>query len=421
MKAFPPICIFALLMTGCGQQQTQQFAPGIGEVYAGPSKLQIRQDIDTKSAVIATVNHGDRLEVLQRRRRFVKVRTPAKAEGWTDDRNLLSTEELAGLRDLSEQSKSAPSQGAATTYETLNVHTEPDRLSPSFLQVKEGEKVDVIGHRVAPRVAPRPPAPPPPPAAKARTKKSKKEKKASDLPPPPMPVAPRPPADWLELSKLSAPPSATPAVETPAPKQVPMDDWSLVRNASGQSGWVLTRRLFMSIPDEVAQYAEGHRIVSYFKLGETRDGKDVVKPTWLWTTIDRSADQEDFDGIRVFVWSTRRHRYETSYIERNLKGFFPVLVDPVPAPRARKDSPPSTEHVPGFTIIVEKKDGLRYRRSFAFVENRVRLSSEERIDAPGGQAAPEPTPNLIASEKTPSTQDSFYGNLKLRIRRLFGR
>ena len=155
MKAFPPLCIFALLLTGCGQQQQQQLAPGIGEVYAGPSKLAIRQDIDTKSAVIATVNHGDRLEVLQRRRRFVKVRTPARAEGWTDDRNLLSPEELAGLRGLSEQSKSAPSQGAATTYETLNVHTEPDRLSPSFLQVKEGEKVDVIGHRVTPRVAPR--------------------------------------------------------------------------------------------------------------------------------------------------------------------------------------------------------------------------------------------------------------------------
>ena len=50
-----------------------------------------------------------------------------------------------------------------------------------------------------------------------------------------------------------------------------------MRNAAGQSGWVLTRRLFMSIPDEVAQYAEGKRIVSYFSLGETRDGQ-LVKP-----------------------------------------------------------------------------------------------------------------------------------------------
>ena len=41
----------------------------------------------------------------------------------------------------------------------------------------------------------------------------------------------------------------------------------------------------MGIPDEVAQYAEGHRIVSYFALGETQDG-DQKKTTWLWTTVE---------------------------------------------------------------------------------------------------------------------------------------
>src|SRR5438067_5264963 len=36
---------------------------------------------------------------------------------------------------------------------------------------------------------------------------------------------------------------------------------------------------------EVAQYAEGRRITSYFPLGETHDGT-AVKPTWLWTTVE---------------------------------------------------------------------------------------------------------------------------------------
>ena len=35
-----------------------------------------------------------------------------------------------------------------------------------------------------------------------------------------------------------------------------MEDWSLVRTKDGQIGWVLTRNLDMSIPDEVAQYAK---------------------------------------------------------------------------------------------------------------------------------------------------------------------
>src|SRR5262245_20162495 len=140
MKRFPLLSVLSILLAGCGEQQ-QQATPAAAQAFAGPSTLSIRQDIDTKSAVIATVKHGEPLEILQRRRRFVRVRTPAKAEGWTEDRMLLSPEELAGLRALSDHSKSAPSQGVATTYEILNVHTEPDRQSPSFIQVKEGEKV----------------------------------------------------------------------------------------------------------------------------------------------------------------------------------------------------------------------------------------------------------------------------------------
>src|SRR5207248_2657450 len=157
--------------------------------------------------------------------------------------------QMASLRALSARSKSAPSQGLATTYDTLNVHTEPDRYSPSFFQVKEGEKVNVIGRRVAPRNASPPPSPAPaPPAAKTKTKKKSKEKKASDIPPPPMPAPPPLPQDWRQLS-ISAP---IPDTAPPEQTAIPMVEWSVIRNAAGQSGWVLTRRLVMASPDEVA-------------------------------------------------------------------------------------------------------------------------------------------------------------------------
>jgi hypothetical protein len=123
--------------------------------------------------------------------------------------------------------------------------------------------------------------------------------------------------------------------------------------------------------------------------------------------------RHDFDSFRVFVWSTRRHRYETAYIERNVKGFLPVIAGPVPAP---------SEQTPGFSIVVEKKDGLRYRRNFALLENRVRFSGEERIETTPGKTEPVPDPTLVASEKlVTQAQDSLYGSLKERIRRLFGR
>jgi hypothetical protein len=405
----------ALLLTAFGCNTQPPGPPALAEVFAGPSSLPIRQDIALNSAVQATVNHGERLEVLQRRRRFVRVRTARKIEGWVDERMLLSTQEMEALRRLAEESRVARSQGVASTYESLNVHTAPDRQSPSFLQVKEKERVDVIGHRVTPRVSAPAPAPPPPPVV---TKRKVREKKSKEIPPPPLPAAPKLPADWQRLStSIPAAPPPPPA----EPKPVPTDDWSLIRNAAGQTGWVLTRRLYMAIPDEVAQYAEGRRIVSYFPLGDTRDGT-VTKPSWLWTTIESGQQPYDFDSFRVFVWSLRHHRYETGHIERNVKGFFPVITGPVPAPRARatKDAAPNTEKAPGFSILVEKKDGLRYRRNFAFIGNQVRFSGEERADSSPSEQASKPT--LIASEKTPPpVADSFYGNLKQRIKSLFGR
>jgi hypothetical protein len=419
---FPITFLLLLIVTGCKPEPPRE--PAIGEAYAGPGSLAIRKDIGQQSPVVATVNHGERLEILQRRRRFVKVRTARKVEGWTDDRMLLSPQEVASLRKLSEQSKSAPSQGVATGYEALNVHTEPDRQSPSFLTVKEGEKVDVIGRRVTPRNSLSPPKPPPspsPPKARKKKKSSKESKKDKQVPPPPLPAAPKPPPDWMELSKTGQEPAAPAAVIEAPP--VPMDDWSLIRNKAGQTGWVLTRRLVMAIPDEVAQYAEGRRISSYFPLGETRDGQ-TVKQSWLWTTVERGLEPHDFDSFRVFIWSLRRHRYETAHIERNLKGFFPVLTQPVAAPRAR-GAANSGEKVPGFSILVEKKDGLRYRRSYAFLGNLVRFSGEERVDTPASMAAAPGAPAAAPAEIAPHAQDSLFSRMKQRFhdwgQRLFGR
>ncbi len=402
-----PIILLALL-AGCKSEPP--LTPSIGEGFVGPASLRIRQEINLQSAVVTTVMHGERLEILQRRRRFVKVRTPRKLEGWTDDRQLMTAEQLASLKRLAEHSKSAPSQGAATTYDVINVHTEPNRQSPSFLQIREGEKVDVIGRHVSPRNSP-PPPPKPVTLAPAPKKKSKKSKtkKPDDVPRPPMPRAPRLPDDWLELSALGSEADEAEEPEPKAPTPVPMDDWTLVRDSSGHSGWVLTRRLVMAIPDEVAQYAEGRRICSYFALGETRDG-DKVKPSWLWTTVERGLEAHDFDSIRVFVWSLRRHRYETAHIERNLKGFSPVQLHAVAAPKGHADW---GEKPPGFSIVVEKKDGLRYRRNYAFFGNLVRLSSEERTDTPPGLlTADAKQPGPAKPQAAVETEESLFRRAK---------
>ena len=408
-----------LCLAGCNSGPPRM--PVMGEAYVGPAVLKIRSDIPLQSPTVATVKHGDRLEILQTRRRFLRVRTPAGAEGWTDERHLLSTADMAALRELSERAAAMPVQGQATTYSELNVHTQPARQSPSFVQVKEKETVDVLTHVATPRAdAPRKPLiAPTPKKVKAARKAAKKEAK---YPPPPMPKPPAPPPDWLDLSNSDQPDEAAPAEEEIDEKApAPVDEWSLIRTASGQSGWVLTRRLVMAIPDEVAQYAEGHRIVSYFPLGEVRDG-DMKKPTWLWTTIGEGTEPYDFDSFRVFVWSHRRHHYETAYIERNLKGYAPVLLQEVEI-SARGKVKGDGVHYPGFSICIEKNDGQRYRREYALpTAESVRFAGERSCEAPGAPVATVKAPALPPSATAPvPPAETFVQRVKKRLRAITGR
>lgn len=404
----------ALLLAAC--QSGPEHLAAIGEAYAGPAVLKIRSDIPLESPVAATVKHGDRLEILQRRRRFFRVRTPSGAEGWTDERQLLAKEDMQRLKELSARAAKMPVQGQATSFGELNVHTQPSRQSPSFLQIKENEKVDVLEHVVAPRTetARTPLLPPTPKKSKTVEKKPAKEPRYPPLTP--LPKPPGPPAEWLELSKTSlaeeeAPPEDEDEKED---KPVPMDDWTLVRVKGGGSGWVLTRRLVMAIPDEVAQYAEGRRIVSYFPLGDLQDG-DQKKHNWLWTTIGDGIHSYDFDSFRVFIWSLRRHRYETAYIERNIRGYAPVLLKEVDlaAPNAKSAAP---EQFPGFSICLENTDGQRYRREYAFLTNIVRRAGERPCEAAPAETAAAPAPLTTAPE--PSAKQSFTQRLRNRLRAL---
>jgi SH3-like domain-containing protein len=388
----------------------------------GPAVLKIRGDIPLQSPPVATVKHGDRLEILQTRRRFLRVRTPAGAEGWTDERHLLSTADMSALRELSARAAAMPAQGQATTYGELNVHTQPARQSPSFVQVKEKERMDVLTHVATPRAdAPRKPLiAPAPKKAKAATRKP--ARKEARYPPPPMPKPPPPPPDWIDLSKSDQPDEPAPAEEdfddkTPAP----LDEWSLIRTASGQSGWVLTRRLVMAIPDEVAQYAEGHRIVSYFSLGEVRDGSEK-KATWLWTTIGAGNQPYDFDNFRVFVWSQRRHHYETAYIERNLKGYAPVLLQEVEFSQRAKVKGEAVKY-PGFSICIEKKDGQRYRQEFALpTAESVRFAGERPCEVPAAPAATAKAAAPPPSAAAPAPPaETFFQRVKKRLRAIAGR
>jgi len=318
-------------------------------VYVGAHQLVLLGELSPEAEVVARVHHGDELRILERRRRFARVRTADGLEGWVDGHALLSTEQMGRLRRLSLQAAALPSHGAATVFSALNVHTTPHRQAPSFFQLQEGDRVEVVAQRIEPRTPYRP------------------EADGSDLLPPPL---------WR------LPPDWTPPAEG-------ADEWALVRIPDGRAGWVLAPRLVMAIPDEVAQYAEGHRITSYFALGAAHD-QEQARHHWLWTTVAGKLRPYDFDSFRVFVWNARRRRYETAHIERNLTGYFPVEV------RAGAAGRPAGEPT-RFSVLVRERDGRLWRRTYTFAGYRVRLEQRTPWDPPADEWAPlvvEPTANL---------------------------
>jgi hypothetical protein len=348
--------------------------------------------------MVATVKHGDRLDVLETRRRFVKVRTPAGVDGWTDLNLLLSEQQMNDLRHLADSAKQLPSQGAATVYEPLNIHAEPFRQSPSFFQIPEGVPVDVIGHRVSPHNPPPSPKPAPVHRASAPKKKSSKQSAPFLLP---LPTPPPVPADLMELSRSSgAVPDEKPA--KPAPGTPPsFDDWALVRTKSGDVGWALARMLVMSIPDEVAQYAEGHRITSYLPLGTVTDKeKNETKPNWLWTTATFKQLPYEFDSFRVFVWSIKHHRYETGYIERNVKGYYPVELVTLPTDEK------------AFSVVLEDKEGKLNKCVYAFSGYRVHQVSKTPYQPPPPLPEVRASTSFEAAPQAPAPSMSWKDRFK---------
>jgi len=327
------------------------------------------------------LKHGDRVSILDVRRRFVKVRTAKGVEGWIDSTQLLSSEQMDQIRRERQKALELPSEGSATVFEALNVHLEPARQSPALVRIPDAGSVTVLGHRVQPKLSG--PAPTPtlvfdtPQPMTRRQRRDRQAKSIYHLPP--NPPAPKAPGHWPELSADRIDGSTSTADvkigrEKEAPRSKPegikkpviLEDWSLVRTKDDQIGWVLTRNLIMSIPDEVAQYAEGKRITSYFDLGAVHDEVKGTKHNWLWTTSSATVPY-DFDAWRVFLWNRRRHRYETSYRQHDVEGYFPVHVDP----------PGSNAFERTFQLITKDEDGKLWRRTYLFDGVRVRLTGRE--------------------------------------------
>ena len=247
--------------------------------YVSAPQAILRDQVATVYNKTGAVKNGEAVQVLGRERRFVRVRTSAGAEGWIEQRYLVSQQVFDGFQKLVEQEQNSPVQATGTTRNQTNIHLEPNREGDHLYQLDQGSKISILRRATSEKTLPG------------------------------------------GLARPANPGGSNAGAAAPV-----MEDWWLIRDAEGHVGWVLARFVDIDVPLEIAQYAEGQRIVAAFVLDQVADGAQKVPQYLVLLTENKDGMPFDFNQIRVFTWNVRKHRYETAYREHNLNGVLPVTI-----------------------------------------------------------------------------------------------
>lgn len=326
LRSHPRLRLLLLLVVaGCAAACNKQGEDAKELAYVAAPQVMLRDRVAAVYNKVGTAKNGEKLVVLDKQKRFVKVRTERNEEGWVEQRYLADARIYAAAQRLANTNLRAPSQGQATTRNDVNLHIEPGRDTDHLYLVKEADKVEVLARATAEKPGTRvtPPA---------------NQKEPNDQVPPPV-----------------------------------VEDWRLVRDAQGHAGWVLGRMLDLDVPLEIAQYAEGQRIVAYFVLNQVDDQGKKVPQYLLALSEPKDGLPYGYNQVRIFTWNARKDHYETAYRERNLEGELPITASTEDFGKEGK--------LPVFVLRARTEDDKVVERKYKLNGVMVR-----RVLAPGEEA-----------------------------------
>jgi hypothetical protein len=273
---FALVAIFLIGTSACNRRGRRVLEVN----YVSAAQATLRDRVANFYNHVGTVKNGERVEVLEREKRFSRVRTESGIEGWIEQRYLVDQTTYDALQKLTQENLNDPVQSPGVLRNETNLHITPAREAEHLYQLSAGAKVSVL-------------------------KRATADKQPGAAP--------------------------APVKTTKAPSGPVLEDWWLVRDDQNRVGWVLARMVDIDVPLDIAQYAEGQRIVAFFALNQVQDaGKDGSgKPVSQYLCVITEPHDGlpyDYDQIRVFTWNVKKHRYETAYREHGLNGVLPVTV-----------------------------------------------------------------------------------------------
>lgn len=270
--------------------------------------LYLHDRVAVVSNRVAEVENGDSLQVIERAGRFLRVKTEKGEVGWIEQSAVVDNTVYDQFAQLADANKNDPIVATGTLDDQLYMHVLPGRTTQHFYLEAANTKVELL--------------------ARASASKAPGQNVATVV---------KPPKDAKAVPGL-------PQTEPPV-----LEDWWLARDSRGRTGWVLSSRVYVNVPDDIAQYAEGQQIVGAYVIKKVEDPEssfaDHLAPEYLTLEAPLKSGQPfDYNEVRVFTWSVHHHRYETAFRLRPIAGFLPVTTGTMSVPKIGE--------VPTFSFVI---------------------------------------------------------------------
>jgi len=235
--------------------------PILDQATVVAKNASLRQRSSSTSRTLRTLDPGDRVEVLERQNNWYRVRYGPDVQGWMEESTVVTNATRERIRTLVSASQDQLAQNTGVLREEANFRIEPGRTSSIIRRLDSGTKVEVLDRVTTPRPG---------------------SDSSSDV--------------WLKVR--------------PSPKEV---------------GWVIGNLVEFDIPADVAPYSESYTYSAVKTLNQVQD--PLAGPVNWYVVGERRPGLDphlDFEGIRVFTWNQKKHRYETAFRLKGLRGIYPL-------------------------------------------------------------------------------------------------
>ena len=238
-------------------------APVLDHATVIAKNASLRLKNSSTSRTLRVLDTGDKVDVLERQENWYRVRYGADVEGWMEESTVLTNGTKNRIQGLVASSQNQEPQNTAVLKQAANFRIEPGRSTAIIRRLQSGTKLEVLERATLPR-----------------------------------PGSPSSHDVWLKVR--------------PSPTEI---------------GWVLSGAIEFNIPSDIAQYSEEYTYATVKVINRVHD---PVAGEINWYVVGERRPSHDpnvdFEGIRVFTWNMKRHRYETAFRVKGLRGVYPLEI-----------------------------------------------------------------------------------------------